>query len=117
MSDDRFMLTTTQAAVEETLGRFRNGQKSVFDLAVKPPRGAPTVLGIGFGGTFATALDSAQQAFQVSAQSGEPAIVREAGTVDGSSATTVPRSACRRPPTRCSSSPSRPGSARSRCAV
>ena len=26
ISDDRFMLTTTQAAVEETLGRFRNGQ-------------------------------------------------------------------------------------------
>ena len=40
------------------------------------------MLGIGFGGTFATALDSAQQAFQVSAQSGEPAIVREAGTVE-----------------------------------
>ena len=40
------------------------------------------MLGIGFGGTFATALDSAQQAFQVSAQSGEPAIVRKAGTVE-----------------------------------
>ena len=27
-SDDRYMITTTQAAVEETLGRHRNGQKS-----------------------------------------------------------------------------------------
>ena len=81
-SDERYMLTTTQAAVEDTIGRFRNGQKSFIDLAVKPPKGAVVTVGIGFGGTFVTALDSAEQAFQVSAQSGKPAIVREAGTVE-----------------------------------
>ena len=65
--------------------------KSVFDLAVKPPKGAPTVLGIGFGGTFATALDSAQQAFQVSAQSGEPAMIagRNGESIFGDDGATV----------------------------
>jgi hypothetical protein len=81
MDADRYLLTTTQAAVEEMLDRHRNGQKSLIDLAVKPPKGATTVVGVGFGGTYATALDSAEKAFQVSATSGEPAIAREVGTV------------------------------------
>lgn len=82
MDDGRYMLTTTHAAVQEMLGRYRSGQKSLVDLATKPPAGVTTTLGIGFGGTYATALDSAEKAFQISGSSGEPAVVDEGGTVE-----------------------------------
>lgn len=81
MQGDRYMLTTTRAAIEETLDRFRNGQRSLVDLATRPPTGIATTLGVGFGGTFATALDSAEKAFQMARSSGEPTVVREDGTV------------------------------------
>lgn len=81
MDEGRYMLTTTQAAIEEMLDRYRNGQKSLIDLVKNPPPGVTMTLGVGFGGTFATALDSSEKAFRVSANSGDPAIVREDGTV------------------------------------
>lgn len=81
MDDDRYMLTTTQAAVDEMLDRHRSGQKSLLDLATKPPKSGQVVVGVGFGGTYATALDSAEKAFQVSTSSHQPMIVREAGSV------------------------------------
>lgn len=79
---DRFMLTATQAAIQDMLDRHRNGQKSLMNLVTKPPAGTATALGVGLGGTFATAVDSAEKAFQVSRNSGEPALVREAGIVE-----------------------------------
>jgi hypothetical protein len=82
MDGDRYILTTTQAAVEEMIARHRAGQKSLIDLVTKPPAGATVNLGVGLGGTFVTALDSAEKALQVSANIGEPAMAREDGTLD-----------------------------------
>jgi hypothetical protein len=79
---DRYMLTTTQAAIQEMLDRHRSGQKSLIDLVSNPPGGVTMTLGVGFGGTFATALDSAEKAFRVSSSSGDPAVVREDGRVE-----------------------------------
>jgi hypothetical protein len=76
------MVTTTEAAIEKMLDQFRNGQKSLVDLATKSPDGMTTILGVGFGGTFATALDSAEKAFQISGSSRQPALVRGDGTVE-----------------------------------
>ena len=80
MDDDRYMLTTTQAAVDDARPPPQR-QKSLLDLATKPPKSGQVVVGVGFGGTYATALDSAEKAFQVSTSSHQPMIVREAGSV------------------------------------
>lgn len=82
MEGNRYMLTTTKAAIQEMVGRYRRGQKSLVDLATKPPAGVTTTLGVGFGGTFATALDSAEKAFQFSGSSSEPTVTHEDGTVE-----------------------------------
>lgn len=79
---DRFLLTTTQAAIEAMLRRHREGQQSLVDLATKAAEGSPASIGIGLGGTFVTALDLAQKALQVAANTAEPTIAREDGTVD-----------------------------------
>jgi len=79
---DRYLLTTTQAAVQDMLDRRRNGQKSLMNLVTKPPDGTTTTIGVGLGGTFATAMDSAEKAFQVSRNSGHPVVVREAGIIE-----------------------------------
>jgi hypothetical protein len=81
VDDGRYMVTTTEAAIEKMLEQYRNGQKSLVDLAMKPPTGMRTTLGVGFGGTFATALDSAEKAFQISDSSRQPTLVRGNGSV------------------------------------
>ncbi|HZV25938.1 MAG TPA: hypothetical protein VFG00_06580 [Acidothermaceae bacterium] len=82
VDDGRYLVMTTQAAIEKMLDQYRNGQKSLVDLATKPPAGMTTILGVGFGDTFATALDSAEKAFQISGSSHQPALVRGNGTVE-----------------------------------